>query len=469
MPTETVAPPRGGVPAQRPSPDSIDIQHFGKPLRELSGAEFDAFFPGESAVADHPDQSLSWRNAIMSNVEEQAVRWLWPNRIALGKLNMLAGDPGLGKSFITCDLAARVSTGSPWPDGAANDTPGGVLLLNAEDDVADTIKPRLRAARADMARIMAMFAVDRGRLFSLAKHLEELARCASQLPDLRLIVIDPVTAFMSGIDSHKNADVREALAPLSELAERTGAAVLAVSHLNKGSGQAIYRTTGSLAFTAASRSVWCVAKDPQNRDRRVFLPMKNNLGNDKTGLAYSINGFSYPPFVDWEPDAVDTDIDAVLNREHRSAPSRQSATAAADEWLAAFLDGGEKASAEIYDAGKAAGFSTDQLKRASQRIGAQVKRAGMPSRSFWRLGGGESEPSADAEADLPVGAPDPRPQNSARTAPSAPSAPGVPEGTGAASAPTGADAVTSQEKQPSATPAPSALEAMLRPEAIPYF
>ena len=405
--TPTHAPPRDGVPAQRPSPDTIDIAHFGKPLRELSGAEFDAFFPGESAVADHPDQSLSWRNAIMSNVEEQAVRWLWPNRIALGKLNMLAGDPGLGKSFITCDLAARVSTGSPWPDGAANDTPGGVLLLNAEDDVADTIKPRLRAARADMARIMAMFAVDRGRLFSLAKHLEELARCASQLPDLRLIVIDPVTAFMSGIDSHKNADVREALAPLSELAERTGAAVLAVSHLNKGSGQAIYRTTGSLAFTAASRSVWCVAKDPQNRDRRLFLPMKNNLGNDKTGLAYSINGFSYPPFVDWEPDTVDVDINRVLNPDLRSRPSRRSAADAADEWLEAFLDGGEKPSAEVIEAGEATGFSEKQLRASRSRVGVQIRRDGMPSRTLWRLDDDESAEASPEEQSSAASAPVP--------------------------------------------------------------
>jgi len=241
----------------------------------MSDAEFNAVFPGEPAAAPASASTSAtpiWRFHIMTIVNEETVNWLWPNRIALGKLNLLVGDPGLGKSFITCDLAARVSTGAAWPDGAPNDGPGGVLLLNAEDGPADTIKPRLRVAHADMERIAYMPYVDKGRFFSLSKHIGFLAENAATIPGLKLIVLDPVSAFLSGVDSHKNTDVREALAPLSALAEQTGAAVLAVSHLNKGVGQAVYRATGSLAFTAASRSV--VGRQRPAGPRQAIFPAR---------------------------------------------------------------------------------------------------------------------------------------------------------------------------------------------------
>ena len=277
--------------------------------------------PGVESV--NPESYLAWRSELMADIDERSINWLWPGRIALGKLSMLAGDPGLGKSFLSCDLAARVSTGQKWPDGRESQGAGDVLLLNAEDDPADTIKPRLRAARADMKRIRVMHAVDKGRLFSLDKHLCELAACASMMPDLRLIIIDPVTAFVSGIDSHESAEVRQALTPLAELAKYTGVAVLGVGHLNKGAGSAVYRVTGSLAWTAAARATWFVLKDPQDRDKRLLLPVKNNIGNDRIGMAYAINGFSDPPFVDWSPDPEERDIDAVLN----SGPVPASAAA----------------------------------------------------------------------------------------------------------------------------------------------
>jgi RecA-family ATPase len=109
-----------------------------------------------------------------------------------------------------------------------------------------------------------------------------------------LIVIDPITAYLAGIDSHINADVRAVLAPLGQLAARHSVAVVCVSHLNKGgaasggSGDALLRVSGSLAFVAAPRAAFIVARDPENRARRLFLPAKNNLGRDGTGLAFSV-------------------------------------------------------------------------------------------------------------------------------------------------------------------------------------
>ena len=108
-------------------------------------------------------------------------------------------------------------------------------------------------------------------------------------PDCRLVIVDPITAYCGGVDSHKNAEVRGLLAPLSNLAERHEVAVVAVSHLNKSAGgSAIYRTMGSLAFTAAARAVWGVTKDKGDSQRRLMLPVKNNIAPDVMGLAYSI-------------------------------------------------------------------------------------------------------------------------------------------------------------------------------------
>jgi len=261
----------------------------------------------------------------LSDVQPESIRWLWPGRIAMGKLTLLCGDPGLGKSFVTLDLAARVSSGLPWPDLPLlpNDK-GGVVLLNAEDDLADTIRPRLDAAEADVSRIASIQAVRRiiptGQTqetdFDLTEDLIALEAAITQTPDCRLVVIDPLTAYLGKTDSHKNAEVRAVLARLFELASRHRVALLAVTHLNKASTlPAIYRAMGSLAFVAAARAVWAAVRDNDDETgrRRLFVPIKNNLGTDETGLAYSLEPAGSTARVIWEPDPVDMRADEAMN------------------------------------------------------------------------------------------------------------------------------------------------------------
>jgi len=232
-------------------------------------------------------------------VKPEPIRWLWPGRVPLGKLTLIVGDPGLGKSFLTLDLAARVSAGEPWPDApGAENTPGAVVLLSAEDDLADTIRPRLDAAGADVERVAAL------SISSLQRDLPDLEKAMHDAPGVRLVVIDPITAYLAGTDSHKNADVRSLLAPLAELAARHRVAVVAVSHLNKHvGGSALYRAQGSLAFTAAARAVWLVAKD------------KADVGR-----------------VAWEPDPVEANADEVLSIDPGAGHGRTDRDDAAD-WL----------------------------------------------------------------------------------------------------------------------------------------
>ncbi|MFH5804659.1 AAA family ATPase, partial [Alienimonas sp. DA493] len=203
----------------------------------------------------------------LADVTPSFVEWLWEERIALGKITLFAGLPGLGKSFLTVDLAARTSVSRPWPDGRGAPPPGDVVILNAEDDAGDTIRPRLDAAGGDPKRVHVLEAVrgpdGKERGFDLAADLDRLRTMLRKLPAPKLVIVDPVNAYLGRADSHKEADVRGVLEPLRRLAEEFGVAVVLVSHLNKGSGAgAMGRVTGSLAFVGAARAAWLISDDP---------------------------------------------------------------------------------------------------------------------------------------------------------------------------------------------------------------
>ena len=295
---------RATLPYRRSEPDSRRLE-FG----DSSGRKPD-FRPSP------PPEPLPPRLIVtrLSDVEPEAVRWLWPGRIALGKVTIVSGDPGLGKSFLTLDLARRVSLGLPWPDSAESAAPiGSTLLLSAEDGLADTIRPRLDAMNADVSRIYALETARRadGSLtpFSLKDDLPMLEEMLQTLADCRLIVIDPVTAYLGETDDHKNSQVRGLLAPLSDLAGRHGVAVVLVSHLNKSSGgKALYRSMGSLAFMAAARSGFVVVRDRDDPRSRLFLPVKNNLGAEAPGLSYTLDS----GLLSWREGSISLTADEAM-------------------------------------------------------------------------------------------------------------------------------------------------------------
>lgn len=353
-----------------------------------------AWTPKASAPASGPVL------VCMADVKPEPVRWLWPSRFAIGKLTMLAGDPGLGKSFITLDMAARVSRGDGWPDSPASTcAPGGVVLLSAEDDLADTIRPRLDMAKADVTRIRALTTVRIGidpasgkpifAPFNLAQHLPMLEGAIRQVADCRLVIIDPISAYLGGTDSHKNADVRGLLAPMTELAARYGVSIVAVNHLRKGEGPAMYRTMGSLGFIAAARAAYAFSKDNDDPtgSRRFMLPIKNNVGNDKTGLAYRLlAGCGGIPAVAWEPDPVSMSVDdALRNDDHAGGKDdggteRQEAVA----WLRAALAAGPVEARNVYDRAQKDGIAKRTLDRAKHDLRVIAYREGFGADGSWR-------------------------------------------------------------------------------------
>lgn len=324
----------------------------------------------------------------LCEVRPEPIRWLWPGRIALGKLTIVSGDPGLGKSFLSCDLAARVSIGDKWPDDVLSNAPrGGVVMLNCEDDLADTIRPRLDKHGADVSKVIALAGVrdplneNRERQFNLARDIPALESAIREIGDCRIVVIDPVTAYLGDKhDSHKASDVRSLLAPLAALAAKHSIAVVGISHLNKGSGAAMYRTMGSLAFVAAARAVWCVTKDQENPARRLFLPVKNNLGNDVAGLAYSI----VDGRVEWEADPVSVTADEALAPEAERSP--RSEVAEAEAWLLSELvPGVPTASKSILNDAREQGISEKRLRDGAKRLGVVIAKGGMRAGWNWTL------------------------------------------------------------------------------------
>jgi putative DNA primase/helicase len=315
-----------------------------------------------------------------SEIKPEALKWLWPGRIPLGKLTLLIGDPGLGKSLVTIDIAARVSRGSNFPDGECCEV-GHVIFLSAEDDTADTIRPRLDAAGADVALVhtlegMRVTLADNStsdRPFDLETGIATLEDALAQVRGVRLIIVDPISAYLGGADSNANAEVRGLLSPLASLAARHGVAVLCVTHLRKSAGAAIHRSIASIAFTAAARAVWAVTPDPSDADRRLMLPVKQNLGPSIEGLAFRIETQDSLPRLAWESGAVDADANEMLSVGFQED---HSARKDAEEWLRAYLQDGPAAARDAIRAASDNGVSNTTLRRAANSLHVARRKLG---------------------------------------------------------------------------------------------
>jgi len=339
----------------------------------------------------------------LADVEPEQVTWLWNGRMPMGKLTLLAGDPGVGKSIVTLDLAARVSRGGPMPLETERTDPADVMLLSAEDSPADTIRPRLERAGADLARVVAVASVlaepTGSAWFNLGRHLNHMEAVLRGRPAVRLLVIDPIDAYLGQADAHRSSDVRAVLAPLARLAASRRVAVIAVVHLNKCGDrpQAVYRTMGSLAFPAAARAVWLLAKDTTGGDRRLLVPVKMNLGPEPSGAAFRFRDGQ----VQWEAEPVRVGADQLL-ADHQN-PGEGGERAEAIAWLKDRLADGPVEAAAAIAAARDAGIALRTLKRAKRDLAvASVRR---DDRWVWLAAGGEGSEAARPSAEEPLLAP----------------------------------------------------------------
>jgi putative DNA primase/helicase len=309
----------------------------------------------------------------LADVEREETVWLWHERIPLGKLTLVEGDPGLGKSWLTLVLAANITKGWPLPDDGDNPIPrepANVILLSAEDGAGDTIRPRLEDAGADLERVFLLTGSkeDPDAGISLERDLDLLDMTAERVKPL-LVVVDPLQAYLgAGVDMHRSNETRPVLAALARFAERHGCAVIIVRHLRKASGdKAIYRGMGSIDFTGAARSVLRVGQDPNDEKTRVIVQVKTNLGPMAEGLAFTIDAgqFRWLGTSSVTADQMDAPQDEDTKTKLEEAM----------DFLREELADGPRPSAElIKDARKQLDISERTLKRAKARMGIEHYR-----------------------------------------------------------------------------------------------
>jgi putative DNA primase/helicase len=321
----------------------------------------------------------------------EEIRWLWRDWLALGKLHLLVGTAGTGKTAIALSLAAAITADLPWPDGS--EQPGGdVLIWSGEDGIADTLLPRFLAASGRKERIhFVETAYERGktRPFDPATDMTRLGEAARQLPALRLLVLDPVVSVVTG-DSHKNTETRRGLQPVVDLAAELGCAVLGITHLSKNTNrqEPVHRVAGSIAFGAVARIVLATVKPADPRSPRRLVRAKSNLGPDTGGLEYTLFAAPVPDHgllaqrVDWGRR-----LDGSA-RELMDVETPEAAAGALDEaeaFLRNALGDGPRTRRDLETAAEAEGLSWRTVRRAKKKLGIVATKTGYASGWTWRL------------------------------------------------------------------------------------
>ena len=330
--------------------------------------------------------------ARLSDITPEPVRWLWPSRIPAGTLTVLDGDPGLGKSTLLCEVAARISRGEALPGGELG-TPHGVLLFSAEDDLHATIRPRIDAAGGDPQRSVSFLAVpdrtESGRPFALPADLPILDAVVARI-DAALVVFDPLVAFLrSGGSANVDQHVRQTLAALRASAERTGAAIVAVRHLNKSlSTNPLYRGLGSIGIIGAARSGLLLAEDPDDPERRVLAVSKRNLARPAPSLVFRLEVVAGTDVarVVWEGESSWTAAALLQIQTVAAGDERRSVVDETRAWLRETLAAGPRPAKELRQDAAERGIGRSTLYAARKAEGITIAKAHTAQGGwFWSL------------------------------------------------------------------------------------
>lgn len=322
----------------------------------------------------------------LSAVQRERVEWLWDHRIPLGKITLIDGDPGLGKSLVSIDLAARITQGRRMPDGSPG-LMGDVVMMSAEDGLGDTIRPRLELAGADLDRVISLATLPTGdgqeRLAVIPDDLSHIISVVEE-SSACLVIVDPLMAFLSSrINAHRDQDVRRALAPLALAADKYHFAVLIIRHLNKSSttSNPLYRGGGSIGIGGAARSAMVVAEDPDNRERRILAPTKSNLGPPTSSLAYRIDAEDDTPRVVWDGTSDHT-AEALLTQ---SSAEQRSQRATAKDFLREVLAEGPVESAKVQSLAAEQNLKSNTIWLAKKELGVRARKTGYQGKWTWEL------------------------------------------------------------------------------------
>jgi RecA-family ATPase len=333
---------------------------------------------------------------LASNIAPEPIDWLWQSYIPDKTTTLAGGDPDAGKTLLSIDIAARVSARLSFPDGSAPCESGAVVILNAEDHAASLTVPRLAAAGADLSKITLVGATaEDGRLVDLSRDLQRLERTIRAV-NAKLVIVDPLAAYLGKVNYNRDPDVRQFLAPLAAMAERVGVALVIVAHLNKAAqvDNAIYRIGGSIGIIGSVRAAFLVARDPQDDGLRVMTPSKFNIGPRPAALTYRIVEENGAARVRWEGRSTHTA--RSLLQQQRPLLEKEKAVVA----LRDLLKDGPRPVKEIENALFQADVTVATYKRARRELGVvplSAKHGRPPSLAL----PGVDHPDLPASAETP--------------------------------------------------------------------
>lgn len=328
------------------------------------------------------------------SVKPEPIRWLWTNYLAKGKLHILGGMAGTGKTTLALGIASTITTAGRFPDGQKCQSKGSILIWSAEDDPKDTIVPRLYAAGAEVEKVY----IIQGRINCLTQEIEPfdpaidihlLIEAAQEIGDVQLMILDPVVSAVKG-DMHKANDVRRSLQPLVDFANKIDCAILGITHFSKGTGgnNPLERVTGSQAFGALPRVVMVAAKE-QDGQTRVLAIAKSNIGSDSGGVTYhleqaELNNGVMASRVLWG-EVLEGNAKDILGDIEQEEDQRENNEPA--EVLEMILAEGKMDSKEVKKVMLNNGFSDKQTRLARSKLNIQITKEGFGKdiKTYWGL------------------------------------------------------------------------------------
>jgi len=370
--------------------------------------------PGEFVISEATsfveDTAITSRLLAINgeDIQPQPLLWLWPDRFPLGKIIWLGGLPGIGKTMVMLDVAARVTTGKPFPDAPNPLGPRRVVIAMCEDGLADTIVPRLMAAGADMSKITfinRLVSDTEDRSIKLDSDMAHLRKVLEKFPDTAMVIMDPMTAYFGDININVDKEVRPVTTALKRLCEEHKVCFLGVIHNNKqNDANAIQRILGSSSVSGASRAIYGCSADPEDKTKRYFTFIKGNCSAKTSGLEYSVEetdvtaGIRAPRVV-WGKATDDTAEDCIRReRETRYEKKETKQINLAQAFIPFFLKGkGPIFSRDVYAAAEREGISSRMINAAIDKYFAgQVLRS--KAKEGWTMTWNEQR----QEAEIPV-------------------------------------------------------------------
>lgn len=306
----------------------------------------------------------------MQDIEVEAISWLWYPFIPYGKVTIIQGDPGEGKTTLVLQIIARLTKGESIINENANPSIN-VIYQTAEDGLSDTIKPRLLAANADCSKVLVIDDKDTPLTMRDIRLEKAIAETSA-----KLVVLDPIQGFLGAdVDMHRANEIRPIMKHIAELAGKYKCAVILIGHMNKCSvGKSAYRGLGSIDFQAAARSVLIVGRIKDEPETRVVCQTKSSLAPEAKAVAFRLseeNGF------EWIGE-YDVTADDLL-----SGTAKGSKKQAAMDFLEKLLTDGQMPQTEIMELAEKKGIAEKTLRNAKEALNVKSKR--LNNQWYWSL------------------------------------------------------------------------------------